>query len=346
MKSLHCHSPRDKVRARNRQAPRTSCFARTIIMAAAAFALASGVASARDFPLHALKIIVPSSPGGGYDYLARVYAEKLPAELGQPIVVENRTGSGTLVGTQVAAAAAPDGHTLLVGGLANLALNIGLFDKPGYDPIAEFTPVGMVGSITYTLVARKDLPQNTVAEVIAEARAHPGKLVMAAAGMGSGQHVGAALFETLARVDMLNVQYKGAQPVYTDLLAGRVDLFVDNTTTARPLVDSGRIKALATTGEVRDRLLPNVPTGLESGIDGLVLESWFGLFVSTRTPPAALETLRRAFARVSADPDLRGRFESSGWRMSTLNPTESARLMRTEIDRWVPLLRKAGIKAE
>ena len=308
--------------------------------------LAAGPGLAKDFPLHAVRIIVPSAPGGGYDFVARVFAEKLPGELGQPVVVENRAGSGTLLGTQLAAAAAPDGYTLLVGGLANLALNAGLFEKPGYDPVADFTPVGMVGSFTYTLVARKDLPQSSLQAVIAEARARPGKLVMAAAGLGSGQHVAAALLANLARIEFLDVQYKGAQPAYTDLLAGRVDLFFDNTTTARPLVDSGRIKAIASSGEVRDRLLPSVPTGVESGLEGLVFESWIGLFAPARTPQGSLDELRRAFIRSMADPTLRARFETSGWRLSTLSPAEGSALVKTETERWTQFLRKAGIRAE
>jgi tripartite-type tricarboxylate transporter receptor subunit TctC len=309
-------------------------------------ALATGPVAAKDFPLHPVRIIVPSAPGGGYDFVARVFAEKWPAELGQPVVVENRAGSGTLLGTQLAAAAAPDGYTVLVGGLANLALNAGLFEKPGYDPVADFTPVGMVGSFTYALVARKDLPQSSLQAVIAEARANPGKLVMAAAGLGSGQHVAAALLGNLARIEMLNVQYKGAQPAYTDLLAGRVDLFFDNTTTARPLVESGRIKAIATSGEVRDRLLPNVPTGIESGLDGLVFESWIGLFAPARTPALALDELRRTFSRAMNDANLRARFESNGWRLSALSPAEGTALVKAEAERWTQFLRKAGIRAE
>ncbi len=308
--------------------------------------LAAAPAAAKDFPLHPVRIIVPSAPGGGYDFVARVFAEKWPADLGQPVVVENRAGSGTLLGTQIAAAATPDGHTLLVGGLANLALNPGLFEKPGYDPVNDFTPIGMVGSFTYALVARKDLPQSSLQAVIAEARANPGKLVMAAAGLGSGQHVAAALLGNLARIEMLNVQYKGAQPAYTDLLAGRVDLFFDNTTTARPLVESGRIKAIATSGEVRDRLLPNVPTGIESGLEGLVFESWIGLFAPARTPAPVIEELRRTLGRVMNDTTLRARFESNGWRLSTLSPTEGAALVKSEAERWTQFLRKTGIKAE
>src|SRR5207237_2638133 len=230
----------------------------------------------------------------------------------QAFVVENRPGGGTLVGTQAAASAPADGHTLLVGGLANMAFNLALHAEPRYHPVSDFTPVAMVGAFTYALVARKDLPLSNLAQLVAYARANPGKLTIATSGVGTGQHVSALLLKRFAEIDLLEVLYKGAQPAYIDLLAGRVDLFFDNTTTARPFIADGRVKPIITSGAVRDTLLPNVPTGSEAGIEGLVLDSWIGLFAPAKTPRLVLERLRAATLKALESPDTRRRLESGG----------------------------------
>src|SRR5262249_6929258 len=163
------------------------------------------------------------------------------------------------------------GYTLLIGGLANLAFNAGLYDKLPYNPLADFTPIAIISTNSYTLVGRKDLPQSSLGELIAYAKANPGKLTIATAGVGTGQHIVAALFKRQANVDIVEVPYKGAQPAFSDLLGGTVDLFFDATTTARPLVESGRVKAFATSTTKRDPTLPNVPTAREGGVEGLVI---------------------------------------------------------------------------
>ena len=312
----------------------------------AACLLAACSAFAQTYPAKPVRVIVPSAPGGGYDFVGRLLGDKLGAELGQPFIVENRVGAGTLVGTQTAAASAPDGYTLLVGGLANMAFNLGLHKDPRYDPVADFTPVALVGAFTYALVARKDLAQSTLREVLDFARAHPGKLTIATSGIGTGQHISAVLLKRLANVDLLEIAYKGAQPAYVDLLAGRVDLFFDNTTTARPFIADGRVKPIVTSGTARDPLLPNVPTGREAGIEGLVLDSWMGLFAPARTPAAVVERLRAATLKVMELPDTRQRFQSGGWREISMSPDETAAFVRSEAGRWTGLLRQAGIQAQ
>ncbi len=202
--------------------------------------LAASGAFAQDYPTKPVRIIVPTAPGGGYDFIARTMGEKLAQEMGQSFTVENRTGAGTLVGTQAAASAPADGYTVLVGGLANMAFNAGLYKDPRYNAVTDFTPVALVSSNTYMLVARKDLAQSGLRELLEFARKNPGKLTIATAGTGTGQHVAALLLKRLAKADILEIAYKGAQPAYTDLLGSRVDLFFDNTTTAKPFVDDGR----------------------------------------------------------------------------------------------------------
>jgi tripartite-type tricarboxylate transporter receptor subunit TctC len=262
------------------------------------------------------------------------------------VVVENRTGGGTLVGTQVAAAAAPDGYTLVVGGLANMALNGGLYKNPQYNPATDFIPITLVASFSYCLVARRDLPQSTLAELLAYARANPGKLNMATGGTGSGQHVAAVMLRRLGNIQMVEIPYKGAQAAYTDLVGGRVDLFFDNTTTAQPLIEAGRIKPIATSGSQRDKSLPGVPTATEAGLPGMVLESWLGIFAPARTPPAAVNRLREAMSRVVAQPDLRKRLEDGGWRMLDQDAASTEQFVRAEAERWPTFLREAGISGE
>jgi tripartite-type tricarboxylate transporter receptor subunit TctC len=301
---------------------------------------------AADWPQRPVRIIVPSAPGGGYDFVGRLLADRLPQELGQSVVVENRAGAGTLIGTQVAAASTPDGYTLVVGGLANIAFNPALHKDPRYDPIADFTPVALVGSFSYLLVARNDLPQASLRDVVSFLRANPGKLTMAAGGVGSGQHIAGVLFARLAKVDLVSVQYKGAQPAYIDLLAGRIDLFFDNTTTALPFVKNGRVRPLVVSSPARDPLLPDVPTGREAGVEGLVLESWIGPFAPAKTPRPVIERLRVAVAKVMQAPDVRGRMEASGWRILSMPPKETENYVGTEVRKWSAFLKQAGIRAE
>src|SRR6266576_4309513 len=270
--------------------------------ALAAFS-AFSVASAQDYPSRPVRIVVPSAPGGGFDLVGRVLAQKLGEQTGQAFVVENRPGAGTLVGTQLVARSAPDGYNLVVGGLSNIALNMGLYREPGYDSLADFTCVGLVVSHSYTLVARSDLPLASLAEVIAYARANPGKLNIGTSGPGTGQYIGAAIIAALTGVDIVKVPYKGAQPVYQDLLAGRVDLFYDNTTTTRPYVESGQVKALAVSSRERAPTMPQLPTLVETGVVDLEMETWFGLFAPARTARGEVAKWTRLLRRAGIEPE-------------------------------------------
>ena len=313
-------------------------FLATLLVACSALALA--------YPTKPVRIIVPSAPGGGYDYIGRMLADRLSRELGQAFVVENRTGAGTLVGTQAALQPPFDGYTLLIGGLANLAFNAGLYSNPGYDPVKDFTPIALVSANSYALVARRDLPQSTLREVVDFARANPGKLSIATAGTGTGQHIAAALFKQLTRTDILEVPFKGAQPALTEVMGGRVDLFFDNTANVRPMFESGRVKVIATSGAARDPLLPKVPTSRESGVEGLVLEAWIGLFAPAKTPRAIVEQLRVAVAKVMQAPDFRARLQSDGYRILSMPPKEAEAFVQSEARKWLQVIRQAGIRAE
>jgi tripartite-type tricarboxylate transporter receptor subunit TctC len=319
--------------------------ARWIALAAAMIACA---ASAQDaaYPSRLVRIVAPSSPGGGFDLVGRVLAQKLGEQTGQPFVVENRPGAGTLVGSQLVARAVPDGYTLLVGGLSNIALNMGLYKSPGYDSLADLVPISLVVSHSYTLLGRKDLPQSTLREVIDFAKANPGKLNIGTSGPGTGQYVGAALLIAAGGVDILKVPYKGAQPVYQDLLAGRLDLFYDNTTTAAPYIEAGQVKALAVSSRERVAAMPRVPTVTETGLLDLEMETWFGLFAPARTPRPVIGRLRAEIDRATQQPEVRKRLEQGSGRSLRMGPAETEAFVRAEVPRWVALVRKAGITPE
>jgi len=277
--------------------------------------------------------------------VGRILAQKLGEQTGQAFVVENRPGAGTLVGTQFVARSAPDGYNLVIGGLSNIALNMGLYQSPGYDSLADFASVGLVVSHSYTLVARKELPLANLAEVIAFARANPGKLNIGTSGIGTGQYIGAAIIAALTGVDIVKVPYKGAQPVYQDLLAGRLDLFFDNTTTTQPYVDSGQVKALAVSSRARAQTMPKVPTLIETGVVDLEMETWFGLFAPARTRAGARAPARRG-RRATRSAEVRARLETGSGRSLRMAPAETEAFVRAEVGKWTGLLRKAGIEPE
>lgn len=310
------------------------------------FGLAPGVWAQGAYPNRPLRVIVPQPPGGGFDFVARALGDRLGKLLGQSVVVDNKPGSGTLVGTDMAAKAAPDGYTLLMGSVSNIALNMGLYSNLPYDSLRDFEPVGLAVSYSYTLMARKDLPFNSLRDVVAYAKANPGKLTYASAGNGSGQHVLAAALWHLAGVDVVHVPYRGAQAAYQDLLGGRVDLFFDLSSTARVQVDAGNAKALAVSGGERNPMHPTVPTITESGVAQLDLESWFGYFVPSKTPADVQERLRSELARVIAMPDLQETFRKAGGKPLNLNAAETRALVKRDVERWTKLVRDIGIKAD
>jgi tripartite-type tricarboxylate transporter receptor subunit TctC len=307
--------------------------------------LALAPAEAQTYPDRTIRIIVPQPPGGGFDTVARILADKLAPLLGQGFVVENKTGAGTLVGTEAAAKAPADGYTLLLGALSNIALNPGLYPKLPYDPLKDFTPVGLAVTWSYTLVARKDLPHKDLKELIAFARANPEAITYASAGRGSGQHIAMAITEQLAGVKLTHVTYRGAQAAYQDILGGRVDLFFDISSTARSQVDGGAVRALAVSSKQRQAMHPDVPSVFETGVAALDMESWFGLFAPAATPADVLARLRAEFAKVIAMPEVAETFAKTGGRVLKLSLAETDALIRSDLERWTKLLQQAGITA-
>ena len=299
-----------------------------------------------NYPQQTIKIVVPQPPGGGFDTVARILAERLSSALGQSVIVENRTGAGTLVGTEAVAKATPDGYTLLIGGLSNMALNPGFYPRLSYDPVKDFSVIGLAVTYSYTLVARKDLPMATLTEVMSYARSNPDKLNYASAGNGSGQHIASAVLSNLANVKITHVPYRGAQAAYQDLIAGRVDLFFDLSPTAKIQVEADRVKALAVSSRERQSFHPTVPSIIETGVAKLDMESWFGLFAPAATPAAAVQRLRAEFANVMAQPELIERFQKTGGRPLKMSASEAESFVKLEAERWTRLVREAAVKAD
>ena len=314
------------------------------VLSALAAALAPSGLAAQTFPDRPIKIIVPVGPAGSYDLVGRLLADQLSRRLGQSVSVENRAGGGMNIGTQAVAIAPPDGTTLLVGGLANIVFNAGLYKKLPYDALNDFTPVALVFNISYTLVGAKSLPYANVQEIIAAARKEPDALKVANVGIGSGQHIFGAAFQKLTRTKLLEVSYRGSAAAFPDVLTGRVDLFFDSTPAALPYVKSDQVKGLAVLAAKRNAQMPDVPTMTEAGVPGLEIDSWIGLFAPARTPPAIMARLRQEIAQ--SLPELKPRFEANGGELLEMPFDQLDAFVKSEHAKWIKVIQDAGISLD
>jgi len=306
-----------------------------------------GVEPARaqtSYPDRPVKIIVPIGPGGSYDLVGRLLADALSKRMGQSFVVENKPGAGTVVGTQAASQSEPDGYTLLVGGLSNMAFNSALYSKLSYDPLRDFVPVALIYKFGYVMVARKDLPHASLGDIVAAAKASPSSISVATAGVGTGQQLVAAAFMKASGVKFLEVPYKASPPAFTDLLAGRIDLFFDSIAAGLPYVQSVQARGIAVLSSKRSPLALDVPTMSEAGVGGVDVDSWLGIFVPAKTPPEGIARLRRDI-RASL-PELKERFEKSGGEVWDLPDDKLDAFVASEYESWTRLIREAGIKLD
>jgi tripartite-type tricarboxylate transporter receptor subunit TctC len=321
---------------------REEIMSRSVVMAAVALALMlAGPARAQTYPDRPVKIIVPIGPAGSYDLLGRLVADELGRRLNQSFVVENRPGAGTIVGTKAVIAAPPDGYTLLVGGLSNVVFNAGLYKSPPYDPQRELVPVALILNISYTLVGAPNLPYKTAGEIVAAAKASPGTLKLANAGVGTGQHVVGAAFQAMTGTKMLEVPYRGSSLAFPDVLSGRVDLFFDSTPAALPYVKAGQAKGIAVLASRRNPEMPDVPTMTESGVGGLEIDSWIGIFAPAQTPPAVIALLQKHIAE--AGPAMQPKLATVGGELMQVPPDKLAAFVKADYDRWLKIIKEAGI---
>lgn len=305
---------------------------------------AAGAQAQGNYPDRPVKIIVPLGPGGSYDLVGRYLADALSKRMGQTFVVENKPGAGTVVGTQAAGQSEPDGYTLVVGGLSNMAFNSALYSKLAYDPLKDFVPVALVYKFGYVMVGRKDLPYAGLKEIVAAAKANPGSITVATAGVGTGQQLVAAAFMKAAGVKLLEVPYKGSPPAFTDLLAGRIDLFFDSMAAGLPYVTSGQARGIAVLLSKRSPLASDVPTMSEAGVPGLDVDSWLGIFAPSKTPPEIVAKLRKEIRAVL--PELKERFEKSGGEAWDVPDDKLNAFVASEYETWTKLIREAGIKLD
>ncbi len=313
-------------------------------LAVLALAALAGLAGAQDYPTKPIKFIVPYPPGGGTDVIARILQEPLAAELGQPIIIENKGGAAGNVGTDVAAKAPPDGYTILFT-LSSHTINPKLYDKLPFDVERDFAPITLATLVPQILVAHPSVPANNVKELIALAKANPGKLNYASVGTGSPAHIAGELLKLKTGIDMVHVPYKGGGPAVVDTIGGQVQLAFVSMPAAWQHVKAGKLKAIAVTSARRAAVAPDLPTIAET-VPDYVVDSWYGALAPAKTPPAAIAKLNAAFAKVLENPQVKERLLAQGAEAAPGSPAEFDRRIKDELAKWELVIKSAGIKPE
>ena len=306
--------------------------------------LAPTAAHAQAWPSKQIRIIVPFTAGGFNDTLGRTLAADLPKALGQPVIVENRPGGNTIIGTELAAKSPPDGYTLFVAALPFSVIQ-SLF-KTSFDVTKDFAPIVQAGTSDNMLVAHPAYPVNSVKELIALARAKPGHVNYGSSGNGTSVHLSMELFKSMTKTFMTHIPYKGSAPVVTDLIAGQVNVMFDNVPNVIQHVKAGRMKALAVSGPKRSPLAPEVPTVVEAGVPGYEVTVWFGLLAPAGTPREIIQRLNVESAKIINSPEVKERFQRQGVEPATGTPEQFGELIKSEVARWAKVVKDAGIKAD
>jgi tripartite-type tricarboxylate transporter receptor subunit TctC len=310
---------------------------------AVAALLLAGAAAAQDWPARALHLVVPYAPGGPVDLSARLIAVPLQQSLGQPVVVENKPGAGGNIGADFVAKSAPDGYTLAMGAIATHAINPALYPKFPYDPVRDFRHIALLVQVPNVLVVNNDLRARSVAELIAIAKAQPGRLDFASGSTGSTGHLAGELFKQLSGTYMVHIPYKGSAPAVSDLIAGRVQLMFDNLASALPQIQAGKVRALAVTTARRSSFLPDLPTLEESGVRPFDLTTWWGLMAPAGTPQPIVERLAAEAAKALQAPELRERWRTMGSEPPSVNtPAEFTAFVERERNLYRELVRRSG----
>jgi tripartite-type tricarboxylate transporter receptor subunit TctC len=307
-------------------------------------ALALGTAAAQSWPTRPLRYIVPFPPGAFNDTLARTLAAELPKTLGQPVVVENRPGGNTIIGTEIAAKSPPDGYTLY-GAALPFSVIQSLY-KTSFDVTKDFAPITLAGVTPNLLVANPSAPVNNVRELLAYARANPAKLNYASTGNGTSNHLSFELFKAMTQTSITHVPYKGSAPAVTDLIAGQVQVMFDNTPNVLPHVRAGKLKALAVSSKTRSALAPEVPTVDEAGVPGYDVTVWFGVLTVAGTPRDVVQKLNTEMVKILVSPEIKERFGRMGVEVVAGTPEHFSGFLKGEVERWARVVRDAGIKAD
>ncbi len=317
--------------------------------AAAAFCLfilgsvAASAAPSAVYPSASIRLVVAFPPGGPSDTLARIIGERLAAHLGQSVVIDNRPGAGGNIAAAVVAKAPPDGYTLLMGNNSILATNAALYGHLDFDPIKDFAPITLIGLQPNILVVNPSVPAHSVAELVALAKAHPGKLNFASSGAGTAAHLAGELFKLQAGIDIVHVPYRGAMPALTDLVGGRTEMMFATSASVLPFIRSGRLRALAVTTAKRSAAVPDLPTIAESGYPNFEATTWHGLVAPAKTPAPIIDKLAQTTDAVLKEPDVQKRLDSLGVEISGDTPAEFAAYIKSESAKWATVIHKAGI---
>ncbi len=323
----------------------TITHALRVVACALAIMIFAGPAAAQNYPVKPVRMVVPFPPGGNTDIIARVFAPKMAENLGQQIVVENRGGAGSVIGTDVVAKAAPDGYTILMVSAAH-TINPAMIKKLPYDSVKDFTPLALIADVPTAFVLHPAFPAKTVKEFIAIARARPGEINYSTSGSGTVGHLAAELLGSMARIKMVHVPYKGTGPSMIDLVAGQVQMQLSSMPAAIQYVRTGRLRLIAQTGKTRSAAAPDTPTMEEAGVPGFVVSSGFGMFAPANTPRAIVERIHAALVKALNDATVKDSLGKQGAEVVASTPDEYDQFNRAEIAKWIKVVAQAGITPE
>jgi len=316
----------------------------TIALVAAVPAFATPVA-AQEYPAKPVRVLVGFAPGGGIDSSARAFAPALGAALGKPVIVENRPGAGSNIAAEIAAKAAPDGYTLLLGSIASLAINPSLYGKLSFDPARDFAPIAQTGTMSNIIVVHPVVPAKTLKEFVALAKRSPGQITYATPGAGSSAHLSGELLKKVAGIDIVAVPYKGGGQAVVDSLAGHVPVFFASVPVVITHVAAGRLKAIAVTTGKRAAAMPDVPTVAEAGYPGCQIDNWYGLVAPAGTPRAVIDRINREVTVILSSQDITKRFRELGHDTATSTPEQFGALIRSENAKWAKVVKEVGVSA-
>lgn len=324
-------------------------FPKNLVFAAVALTLTATLAGAQDYPNHPITLVIPFAPGGSTSVVGRGVADKMGEILGQKVVVDNRPGAGGTVGTKAVAKADPDGYTLLLGYTGTLAIGPSLYRNPGYDPRKDFAPIGAIGNAPNSLVVHPSFPAKTVAELVAYARANPGKVNFGSAGAGTASHITGEYFAGAAGIKLVHIPYKGTGPALTDLLGGHIPMAFAPVPASHAQVTGGKLRALAVTSSSRSGLMPEVPTIAESGLAGLAgfdASLYYGLVAPAGTPKPVIDKLNKALHAALASDEVKKQLGNDGTDISPGTPEDYAALIDRDEKKWAGLVKASGAEQE
>ncbi|MFG5776234.1 Bug family tripartite tricarboxylate transporter substrate binding protein [Comamonas sp. J-3] len=320
---------------------------KTVLFAiAAATAALCGSANAQSsYPSKPVTIVVPFSPGGATDIMSRTLAERLKNRLGQPVIVENKPGAGTMIASEHVAKAAPDGHTVLLAA-SSLGIAPSLYSKVNYDPVKDFAPISLVASVVHVLSVHPSIPAKNVAELVSYVKANPAKANYGSVGAGTSTHLESELFNTMAGIKMEHVPYKGSAPALLDLVGGNINVMFDAYASSKPFINDNKIRLLAVTTAKRSALLPDVPTVAESGLPGYEAMPWLGFVAPAGTPAAVVNKFHAELMEVLKEPAVQEKFQSLGLEIIGNTPAEFSEFIKKDIVKWAKVVKDSGAKAD